>query len=191
MGTQSKTEKRQVNFKDAMKLLSDSMDEKFLQTSQHFTQLLSSFKLRLEVLEDLLMEKLGETEDSLKERLLLRVEKLQGFEEVDTEVKVGSIIRIKVKEEIVGQESPATPMQDSFMCVGHNQINSNIDVLVKGAKAGETREVTIPNPNQPEELRKLTVLVVRVFKGNEKPESVVTPENPVETPMEPVTNAQS
>ena len=172
--------RRQMNFSDAIKALSESMDSKFLDHTKYFTQALSSFKLRLEVLEDLLMEKLSETEESLKNRLLSRVEKQQGFQEVTTEVVKGSIIRIQVKEEVVGQESPETPLTDSFMCVGHNQINSNIDLLVLGAKAGETRTVDVPNPNKPEELRKITVVVCKVFQSQGIPEGM----QPVETPKE-------
>jgi len=198
-GKSKKGTRRQVNFADAVKNLSEAMDEKFLQNTKHFTQALASFKLRLEVLEDLLMEKLDETEESFKNRLLTRVEKAQGFQEVTTEVVRGSVIRIKVKEEVVGQESPETPLTDSFMCVGHNQINSNIDVLVLGAKAGEIRTVDVPNPNKPEEMRKLTVVVVKVFQSQGIPEGMQPAEesqekatNSIESvPVEPTSNVQS
>ena len=173
MGGKSKLgTRRQVNFTDGIKLLSESMDQKFLDHTGKFTQLMSSFKLRLEVLEDLLIDKLGITEDVLKDRLLVRVEKNQGFQEVSTPVERNSIVRIKVKEEVVGQESSDNPLVDSFMVVGHNQINSNIDVLLIGALAGETREVTVPNPKNPEELRKLTVVVCKVFQGQGIPEGM-------------------
>jgi len=94
MGTQSKSKKRQMNFSDALKALSENLDTKFLENTGQFTQLMSSFKLRLEVLEDLLMEKFQETEDSFKERLLLRVEKNQGFQEVGAwRDRYGGVVR--------------------------------------------------------------------------------------------------
>lgn len=171
MGSKSKQKHRTVDFGGAIRQLSDIMDQKFIQNTQHFTQSISSLRVRLEVLEDLLMEKLGETEASLTERVLLRIEKMQGFQLVDTPVQKGSVIRVKVKEEVVGQEQPNNPLQDAFMCVGHNQINAAIDTLVVGAVPGQTLEVVLPDPDNAELKRKITVTVIRVFKGepNEAP----------------------
>lgn len=181
MGTNSKQQKRQINFKDAIQVLSEQMDQKLMITMQQSTQIMSSLKLRLEVLEDLLQEKFGETEESLKERLLLRVEKNQGFSETDNPVRKGSIVRIKLKEEVVGKEYPALPMQDSFMCVGHNQISPHIDELIIGQNVGETRDIVLPDPNDANIQRRLTVLVVKVYRGEEvdeapTPQTEPTPE---------------
>jgi len=168
MGNKSKAGKRRtVDFASGMQILSQMMDEKFMQNSKHFTQGLSTMKIRLEVLEDLLMEKLGETEASIAERALLRIEKMQGFEVVNTPVKKGSVIRIRLKEEVVGNESPTAPMQDAFMAVGHNQINAALDELVIGATVGETRDITLPDPDNAAVQRKLTVILMRIFKGDE------------------------
>lgn len=168
MGSKSKKgQRRQVDFASGMRILSDSMDEKFLQNSQHFTKGLATMKVRLEALEDLLMEKLGETEASLQERTLTRVEKMQGFQQVNTPVQKGSVIRIKVKEEEVGKESPTTPMQDAFMAVGHNQIHAALDELLLGANAGETKEVIVPDSKNVAVQVKITATVIRVFKGDE------------------------
>lgn len=168
MGSKSKKGgKRQVDFSSGIKILSEMMDEKFLQNSQHFTKGLSTMKVRLEALEDLLMEKFGETEASLQERIFTRIEKMQGFQAVETPVQKGSVIRIKVKEEVIGSESPTNPMTDAFMAVGHNQINAALDTLLVGAIVGETRDVTLPDPNNVAIQRKLTATIIRIFKGDE------------------------
>lgn len=177
MGSKSKgTKRRSVDFSSGMKMLSEMMDTKFMQNSKHFTQGLSTMKVRLEALEDILMEKFGETEASMSERVLLRIEKMQGFQQVDTPVQKGSVIRIKVKEEAVGSESPTSALQDAFMAVGHNQINAALDELLVGAVTGETREVTLPDPENASLQRKITATVVRIFKGDEAANETKTEE---------------
>lgn len=177
-----KQKPRQVDFSSGMRILSQSMDEKFLQNTQHFTKGLASMRVRLETLEDLLIEKLGETEASIQERVLLRIEKMQGFEPVDTPVKLGSVVRIKVKEEAVGSESPTNPMSDQFMAVGHNQINAALDELLIGATIGETRNVTLPDPNNVAVQRKITATVIRIFRGDEVSNESKSEALPVENP---------
>ena len=170
MGTKSKVKRpRQVDFASGMRMLSDMSDQKVLEYTKQFTSNLASFKVRMEALEDLLIEKLGETQDSFQERVMLRVEKNFGYEPVDTEVKKGSIVRLKIKEEELGKESNDTPMDNQYICVGHNQLDKtgHIDTLVVGAKAGETRDITLPDPNNETVQRKLTVIISKVFKGEE------------------------
>lgn len=176
MGTKSKGKARQVDFSGGMKMLSEMMDRKFIENTRHFTQSVSSLRVRLEAIEDLVMEKFGETEASLTERTLLRIEKMQGFEEVTTPVQKGSVIRIKLKEEVVGKESESTPLQDAFMAVGHNQINAAIDTLAIGAVAGQTLDVTLPDPDDSNIQRKITFTVMKVFKGDETNETQVVQE---------------
>ena len=167
MGTQSKRKPRQLNFSDAIKTLSEMMDQKFIQNTQHFTQSLASMRVRLEALEDVIMEKLGETEESLKERVLERVARMQGFQEVSTPVQKGSVVRLKIKEEEVGKETPTTPWQDAFMVVGHNQINTAIDTDIVGTKLGETKTLTLPDPENANVQRRITYFVAKVFQGDE------------------------
>jgi len=190
MGSKSKKKKQQMNFSDAVKYLSDLQDQKHLEYTKHFTQTLSTMKVRLEALEDVVLEKLGETEDSIKERMMLRVEKMQGFNESTNDVLTGSVIRIKVKEEIVGQESPTNPMQDAYMVVGSNQINPAIDIAVLGAKLGETKELILDDPTNAEIKRKVTVTVLKIFKGeetkNETKTEAVQETQAVETPQEAI-----
>src|ERR1700675_3811103 len=101
---------RQMDFSSAvqylMKITDERSDQKFLENSKQFTAPLASLRTRVEVLEDLMFEKLGETKASLSERVLTRIEKQQGFVQVDEPAKLGSIVRVKVKEEISGTESP-------------------------------------------------------------------------------------
>lgn len=183
MGSKSKKgTKRQMNFSDSLKYLSDLQDQKHLEYTKHFTQTLASLKVRIEAVEEVLIEKLGETDETLKNRLLTRVERAQGFQEVTTPVQKGSIIRVKVKEEVIGSESDSTPMQDAFMCVGHNQINANLDALLLGALTGETRDITLPDPSSVAIQRKLTATVVKIFKGEESL-------NEAQAPQEAVTEA--
>lgn len=163
----SKGKPRQMNFSDSLKYLSDMMDQKQVEYSKHFAQALSSMRVRLEALEDVIMEKNGETEASLNERVLLRVAKMQGFQEVDTPVQKGSVVRLKIKEEVIGSESPTTPMQDAFMAVGHNQINAAIDEKIIGATVGQTLDITLPDPQNAAVQRKITFIVMKVFKGDE------------------------
>lgn len=177
MGSKSKGKRQQMNFSDAVRYLSDLQDQKQLQYTKDFTQTLSTMKLRLEALEDILLEKLNETEDSLKERVFTRIEKNQGFVPVDTDIQMGSILRIQVKEEVVGQESPTNPMQDAFMVVGRNQVNPAVDTLVIGAKLGETRDVVLDDPTNAEIKRKLTVTILKVFRGEESINETKTNEN--------------
>lgn len=168
MGSKSKGKKRRdVDFSSGIRILSDMMDQKQLEYTKNFTSTLGSMKLRVQVLEELLKEKFGETEESLQERTFLKIESEQGFQQVDTEVVKGSVLRVKVKEEEVGKESPTNPMQDAYMCVGHNQINAAVDTLVIGAKPGETRDVTLPDPKNVEVQRKITITVLKIFKGEE------------------------
>lgn len=184
MGSKSKIGKRrQVDFSSGIKMLSELSDQKQLQYTKEFTTNLASIKVRMEALEDILIDKLGITEALIEDHIMLRVEKNFGYKEVDTEVKKGSIVRLKIKEEIVGKESPDTPMDNQYICVGHNQIHAAIDTLVIGAKAGDTRDVTLPDPKDAAVQRKLTVSVTKVFKGEEA--KYETPESVPETQETP------
>ena len=167
MGTKSKGKRRSVDFSGGMKMLSESMDQKLLQNTHHFTQALSALKVRLDVAEDLLKDKLGETDESLNQRAMLVVEKSQGFVEIDSDVLLGSVIRIKVKEEVVGSESPTTHMEDAYIVVGKGQVHSSVDTLVIGAKLGETRDVIVDDPKDSTKKYRITVQVMKVFKGQE------------------------
>ena len=175
MGSDSKKHKRQINFTSALKILGEQMDQKFLLNTQHFTQALSSLRVRLEALEDIIMLKLGVTEAELNEQSLLRIERMQNFQPITEEgamVKRGSVVRVKVKEELVGSESPTAPMQDAFMHVGTGQVNPALDDLIVGSLVGETRDVTLPDPKDSNIQRKLTITVVKLFKGDEINEQV-------------------
>lgn len=169
--TKKQPKARQMNFNDAVKYLmqitDERSDQKFLENSKQMTMPLASLKARVEVIEDLLMEKLGETEASLAERVLIRVEKGQGFVQVDEPAKLGSIVRIKIKEELSGTESPINPMTDAFMVVGKNQIHEAVDKMLIGAKAGDTNSELLPSPKDPNQLLRITVFLARVFKGQE------------------------
>ena len=168
MGSKSKIGKRrQVDFSSGVKMLSEMADAKQLEYTKQFTQNLASMRVRLEAYEDILIEKLGETETSLQERVMLRVEKNLGYEPVTTPVQKGSVVRIKIKEEVLGKESPETPMNHQYVCVGHNQIHECVDTLVLGAQIGETRDVTLPDPKDETIQRKITVFVSKIFKGEE------------------------
>jgi len=167
LGTSSKQKKRSVDFSSAIRMLSDMQDQKVINYTEKFTTTLSSLKIRLEALEDLVMSKLGISEDEMNESALVRVERQQEFKEVDTPVVAGSIVRVKVKEELEGNESDANKGQDSFMAVGHNQINAAIDVMILGASKGETRKCVLPDPSKPEVSRVITATVVKVFQGQE------------------------
>lgn len=181
MGTKSKGGRgRQVDFTGAVKMLSEMADTKQLDYTKQFTTTLSAIKLRMETLEDLLIEKLNETQDSFNERVMLRVEKNYGYVTVDTPVKKGSMVRIKVKEEVLGKESPDAEMETQYICVGHNQLHSSIDTLIVGAVVGETRDIILPDPKNATVQRKLTVLVSKVFKGEES--KYETAETVQETP---------
>jgi hypothetical protein len=181
MGSKSKGKHRPVDFSSGIKMLSDMQDRKQLEYTNNFTTTLSALKTRMEALEQILIDKLGLTEEAINDQVLLKVERNYGFQEVENDVKKGSNILIKVKEEIVGKESDTTPMDNQYIQVGANQLTKGgeIDNLVIGAKKGETRTVVVPNPNNTDQ-RKLTVTVVKVFKGNEAqyetPE--VVPEEP-------------
>lgn len=183
-----------MNFADAVKYLSQVTDEradrKFLENSKQFTMPLASLRARLEVLEDLVMEKFGETEASLGERVLTRVEKQQGFQLVDEPAKLGSIVRIKIKEEKSGAESPNTPMEDAFAVVGQMQIHKEVDQLLIGMKAGDTRDALVSNPQDPAQQARITIFLARVFKGREEPkneevktEAAPTPETTPQAPQ--------
>lgn len=167
MGTKSKGKRRTVDFMGGMKMLSEMQDAKVLEYTKNFTQALSALKVRLDVAEDLLKEKLGETEESLNQRAMLVVEKSQGFVEVDNDVLKGSVIRIKAKEEAVGSESPTTQMQDAYIVVGKGQVHPSVDTLVVGAKLGETRDVIVDDPKDSTKKFRITVQVMKVFKGEE------------------------
>ena len=164
MGTQSKRKHRPVDFSGGLKMLSDSIDQKLMANMHHITTALSQAQVRIETLEDLLMEKLGETEASLKERVLLRVEKKQGFEEVTTPVVKGSVVRIKAKESDAKDTLAAVPYEDAFMVVGHNQIHADVDAAAIGMKAGESKDLIL---TQGDKTSYVTFMVAKVFRGEE------------------------
>lgn len=196
MGKTKSNKPRQMDFASAVQYLTgitdQRSDQKFLENSKQFTAPLASLRTRVEVLEDLLMEKFGETEISLAERVLGRVEKQQGFQQVDEPAKLGSIVRIKVKEELVDKESPNNPMEDAFMVVGQNQIHSSVDELLLGASAGDTKSTSVPNPKDATQLIKVTVFLAKVFKGRETPNEEVKTETaatPEAAPQDPQNQA--
>lgn len=167
MGTKSKGKRRSVDFSGGMKMLSEMSDQKVLEYTKNFTGALSALKVRLDVVEDLLKEKFGETEQSLNERAMLVVEKNQGFVESDNDVLQGSVLRLKAKEEIVGQETPTTRWEDAYIVVGRGQVHPSVDALVIGAKLGETRDVIVDDPKDSTKKYRLTIQVMKIFKGEE------------------------
>lgn len=190
--TKKESKPRPMNFADAVKYLSQITDErsdmKFLENSKQFTAPLASLRTRVEVLEDLLMEKFDETEASLAERVLLRIEKGHGFVQVDEPAKLGSIVRVKIKEELSGTESPANPLTDAFMVIGKNQIHKSVDKMLIGANVGETKTELLPNPKDPNQFLRITVFLARVFKGAEV---VQNEEVKSETPLAPASEPQA
>lgn len=192
MSKKNSNKPRQMDFAHAMRYLSQLVDErsdtKFLENSKQITGPLTSLKMRVEVLEDLLMEKLGETEDSLAERVFIRAEKAQGLQQIDEPVKLGSVVSIKVKEELAGEESPNNVMSAALMVVGRNEIHPSIDTMLIGAKAGDTKSAVLPHPKEPTQSLKVTVFLARVFKGpeivkNEEAKSNETPSAPSSEPQ--------
>lgn len=176
MGTKSKSKRRTVDFSSGMKIISEMADQKVVEYTKHFTQALSAMKVRLDVTEDLLKEKLGETEESLNQRAMLLVERTQGFVEVDNDVLSGSIIRIKAKEEEVGKESTTTRLEDAYIVVGRGQVHPAVDTLVLGAKVGETRYIIVPDNQDPSKQVRITIQVMKVFKGEESNSEAQTEE---------------
>ena len=164
---------RFMNFNNAvlnLKANNDyAIDQKFVQITQQFTTTLSAMQHKLTVLEDVLKNKglLGESE--LKEAGLVRLEKLQGFIVEDGPADIGNPLKVSLKEEEVGKEKADEPMTDAFMIVGNKDVHEAIDTLVVGAKAGETREVILDDPDNKDIKRKITVVVNKVYKKKATP----------------------
>lgn len=188
----TKSQPRQMNFANAiqhiLRITDERSDQKFLENSKQFTMPLASLKARIAALEELAMDKLGETPESLDERVLVSVERAQGFVQVDEPVKLGSIVRIKIKEERHGTESPANPMQDAFTVVGQMQIHKDVDQLLIGMKVGETRDILITNPKNDKEQIRITVFLSRVFKGKDLPANEATQETSAQASSEATQN---
>jgi hypothetical protein len=170
----AKTKKKQndqqrfMNFNSAvlnLKANNDhAIDQKMLQITQQFTSTLSGMQHKLAILEEVLKAKGGVTEQDLKDASLARLEKLQNFIQSDEAAEEGSPIKVSLKEEEVGKEKADEDFRDSFMIVGRKDVHPAIDDLVKGAKAGEKLEVVLPDPDNKEVQRRLTVIVDKVYK---------------------------
>lgn len=141
-----------------------AIDQKMLQVTQQFTTTLSGMQHRIAVLEDVLKAKGGVTEKDIKDATLARLERLQNFILSDGPAEEGSPLKISVKEEEVGKESPAEEYTDSFMIVGKKNVHEAIDTLVRGATAGQKLETVLPDPENKEVLRRITVVVDKVYK---------------------------
>lgn len=180
MGSKSKGRSQVMNFSDAVRNLKITIDErvdtKILEVSKQFTNPIASIRTRTEVLEDIIKEKFGETDESLGERVVDRIEKNQGFIEVKAPAKLTSIVRVRIKEEDVGKESPATLMQDAFMVVGEKQIHEEVDKLLLGMNAGETKDVVVADLQDATKSVRITVFLARVFKGREEASNEKAPE---------------
>lgn len=159
---------RFTNFNSAvlnLKANSDyAIDQKMLQVTQQFTTTLSGMQHRIAVLEDVLKAKGGVTEKDIKDATLARLERLQNFLTSDGPAEEGSPLKISVKEEEVGKENPNEEYTDSFMIVGKNNVHKAIDELVLGAVAGQQLETILPDPENQNIQRRLTVIVDKVYK---------------------------
>lgn len=175
MGTKSKGKHRPVDFSGGLKMLSESIDKKLMANMHHISNALSQTQMRIEALEDIILEKMGETEASLKERVLTRIEKKQGFEEVNTPVVKGSVVRIKAKEAETQDALASTPYEDAFMVVGHAQVHADIDANIIGMNIGESKDLTLTSGDK---TSYVTFTVAKVFRGEESQKQEVAPEAP-------------
>lgn len=160
---------RFTNFNSAvlnLKANSDyAIDQKMLQITQQFTTTLSGIQHRIAVLEDVLKAKGIFTEKDIKDATLARLERLQNFIVSDQPAEEGSPLKVSLKEEAVGSENPEADFVDSFIIVGKNNVHEAIDKLVLGATAGQTFSTVLPDPQNPANQRKITVVVDKVYKN--------------------------
>ena len=141
--------------------------------AQETRKALSSMKMRLDALESVLIKKNLLTSEDLKLALWETQETLFGLTVFDGVAANGNGLRIRVKEEEVGKETDAEPNTESYVILGTNEVSKEIDEVLQGAKAGDTKTLTMEDtrtePKEGETRPKylITIKVDRVYTKKE------------------------
>ena len=105
--------------------------------AQEARKALSSMKMRLDALENLLLAKKEVTSTSLQEALWNVQETLFGIAPTDAPAELGCGVRLRVKEEKIGEETDAEPATESYVVLGQGEITPDVQNALLGAKAGK------------------------------------------------------
>ena len=145
MGTGSKGTKREVNFRDAIQMLSQMQDQKFLQYAQEFTQTLTILTAKVEVLEALAKDKLGITQDELTELFFDHMDKMNGIpKNPDAVAASGDRVRIKFAQAFTAEEAATGQQEATIIVLGKGQVHANLDNAIIGLKSGDKFEAILP-----------------------------------------------
>jgi len=154
------------------------VNEAAMIVAQETKKALSSFKMRLDALENLLLAQTPVTLESLKQALWEIQETLFELKVHDGTAGAGNGIRLRVKEEVVGQETDAPPSTESYAVLGEKSFPPEIEAALLGCKAGEVKVVEIEDAKaevkegEAKPRYKITIAIDRVYepKSNVKDE---------------------
>lgn len=111
--------------------------------AQETRKALSSIKMRLDALE-LALIRLGLIkQEDLTAALWTTQETLFGLTTFDGGAEKGHGLRLRVKEEPVGQETDENPKTESYVVLGNSELSPELEEALKGAKAGEVRTLVV------------------------------------------------
>lgn len=131
---------------------------------------LVAMKQRLDAVEGLLLNKLGVSEQELKEALWGVQEKLYNLEVVSTPAAASNAIRFRVKEELENQQTEDKPTQESYLILGgedNDQLPKELIDALTGSVAGDLKKITLYS----EQLKSnyvVTIEVDRVYREKGK-----------------------
>jgi hypothetical protein len=131
-------------------VMQDASQQILQRLAQAQMQMAAPIQVRLTVLEKIVMEKLGETKESLAERVLQVEDEATGHVKVEDGAQVGDQLRtigwVKVEE----QENYNAPMELTIHSLGKSprpevpfQTYKELEEGLVGIKAGETREIVV------------------------------------------------
>jgi len=138
--------------------------------AQEARKALSSMKMRLDALENLLLAKKEVTSTSLQEALWNVQETLFGIAPTDAPAELGCGVRLRVKEEKIGEETDAEPATESYVVLGQGEITPDVQNALLGAKAGEIKTFEADDQNATGDVKpryKITLKVDRVYAKKE------------------------
>lgn len=147
--------------------------------AQETRKALSSMKMRLDALERLLLTNTPVTLESIKQALWEVQETLFGLEVHDGTAGVGNGIRLRVKEEKVGEETDAAPTTESYAVLGEKEFPKPIEEALLGVKAGDVKVVEVEDDKaevkegESKPKYKITIAIDRVYKPRANAENQV------------------
>lgn len=124
---------------------------------------LLAMRVLVDAIRTVVKGKLGVSDDDFKVAVWEAQERQLGLEILDTGAEKGNTVRLRVKEEKIGAETEDAPVLESFVIIGDTELTPEIEAVLVGAKAGETKVAQILDPESKDPY-KVTLAVDRVYK---------------------------